>query len=97
MSTLLLVLSAAIVTPQTQILPWDDAEKKAEALVGAMDHAEKASLMLGVGWAMGTLRKWWYVGNTPPMPRLGLPSLNMQDAAGGFRPYWSEMVGQKDV
>lgn len=39
------------------------------------------------------LDKWWYVGNTPAISRLGIPSLNMQDAAGGFRPYWNELTG----
>ena len=49
--------------------------------------------MLGVGWTKGTLDKWWYVGNTPAIPRLNIPSLNMQDSAGGFRTYWPELVG----
>lgn len=41
----------------------------------------------------GQLDKWWYVGNTAPNFRLGIPSLNLQDAAGGFRTYWTELVG----
>merc|ERR1719506_2347198 len=54
--------------------------------------------MRGIGWThryllVPDLEKWWYVGNTPPIPRLGIPSLNMQDSAGGFRTYWSELVG----
>jgi len=59
--------------------------------------AEKHSLLLGVGWETSgwwyELRKWWHVGNTAPVPRHGLPSLNMQDAAGGFRTYWNDIVG----
>ena len=34
-----------------------------------------------------------YVGNIPPVARLGVPPLNMMDAAGGFRTYWTELVG----
>lgn len=62
-------------------------------MLSKMEEDEKFALMRGVGWSAGTLTKWWYVGNTPPITRLGIPSLNMQDAAGGFRPYWDELVG----
>ena len=58
-----------------------------------MSMQEKASLMLGIGWKAGELDKWWYVGNTPAVARLGVPTLRMQDAAGGFRTYWTPLVG----
>jgi len=57
---------------------------------------EKYTLLHGLGYDMPdwwTVRKWWYVGNTAAIPRLSLPSLNMQDASGGFHTTWSEIVG----
>merc|ERR1719336_3489944 len=49
--------------------------------------------MQGTGWVMYEPKKWWYTGNIPPIPRLGVPSQNQQDAAGGVRTMWSELVG----
>ena len=66
---------------------WDDAYSRASAIVDRMTYVEQQTLMRGVGWQNGALTKWWYVGNTPQIPRLQIPSLNMQDAAGGFRTY----------
>lgn len=34
-----------------------------------------------------------YVGNVPPVPRVGIPSLNMQDAGQGFRVDQKELIG----
>ena len=81
--------AAASSTP----LSWEAARAEAQALVAQMSAAEKASLMLGTGWSEGTLTKWHFVGNVPPIARLGVPPLNMMDAAGGFRTYWTELVG----
>lgn len=89
MLSLLHSVPASATTP----LPWDAAYAGATSLVRQMTLEEKASMMLGIGWTGGTLDKWWYVGNTPAIPRLKIPSLNMQDAAGGFRTYWVELVG----
>lgn len=74
-------------------LSWDAAYQRAAALLDDMTFVEQQTLMRGIGWKKGELTKWWYVGNTAPIPRLNIPSLNMQDAAGGFRTYWSELVG----
>mmetsp|Transcript_49799 Transcript_49799/g.125440 ORF Transcript_49799/g.125440 Transcript_49799/m.125440 type:complete len:956 (+) Transcript_49799:40-2907(+) len=65
-------------------------------------EGEKLSLLRGVGWwhpenGWYTLKKWWYVGNTVAIPRLNVPSLNMQDAAAGFRPTWAEVSGSETV
>ena len=78
-------------------LSWDEAHARAAALIKQMTIDEKGKLMLGVGWHLGVLEKWWYVGNTEPIPRLAIPSLNMQDAAAGFRPTWEELVGTATV
>ena len=72
---------------------WSAALASANATLAQMTQEEKSSLLLGVGWERGELRKWWYVGNTPPVRRLGIPPLNMMDAGGGFRTYWSELIG----
>mmetsp|Transcript_70862 Transcript_70862/g.219858 ORF Transcript_70862/g.219858 Transcript_70862/m.219858 type:complete len:709 (-) Transcript_70862:97-2223(-) len=79
--------------PPAVPLAWDAAYERAEATLARMQDHEKYTLMTGLGWSNYVLGKWWYVGNTAPVPRLGLPSLNMQDAAAGFRTYWSELVG----
>eukprot|EP00929_Paragymnodinium_shiwhaense_P036589 TRINITY_DN1958_c0_g1_i4.p1 TRINITY_DN1958_c0_g1~~TRINITY_DN1958_c0_g1_i4.p1 ORF type:complete len:895 (+),score=219.41 TRINITY_DN1958_c0_g1_i4:48-2732(+) len=76
------------------LLSWEDAYDLAGRTLSQMAEDEKYSLMTGLGWYQTyQLTKWWYVGNTPAIRRLGIPSLNMQDAAAGFRPYWREMVG----
>eukprot|EP00930_Biecheleria_cincta_P025214 TRINITY_DN17972_c0_g1_i1.p1 TRINITY_DN17972_c0_g1~~TRINITY_DN17972_c0_g1_i1.p1 ORF type:complete len:798 (+),score=162.34 TRINITY_DN17972_c0_g1_i1:157-2550(+) len=77
-------------------LSWDEAEAAADRVLQYMEHGEKNALLRGIGWTpfpkLG-LKKWWYVGNTAAISRLDIPSLNMQDAAGGFRTYWTELVG----
>ena len=84
-------------------LTWDEAHAVAADKLKLLNQSEKASLLLGVGWNTSAaiikqygfpqLEKWHYVGNIPPIPHAGLPPINMQDAAGGFRTYWSELVG----
>jgi len=76
-----------------QPISWDMAYAKAQATLAQMTADEKMTLMRGIGWAGTSLGKWWYVGNTAAIPRLRIPALNMQDAAGGFRTYWNELVG----
>ena len=73
----------------------------AEATLKLMSQEKKTSLLQGTGWEP---TKWWfdlpkyfYVGNTPAMPEIGLPSLNMQDATDGFRTYWAELSGTVTV
>jgi len=80
-------------------LSWDLAFEKADALVMQMTSEEKYSLMHGIGWwwipiiRMGPVKKWWYTGNIPAIPRLGVPSLSMNDAGGGFRDHWTANAG----
>ena len=103
MKRLATVLVAAVVTPVTFTnaaapatltpLSWDEAHQRAASIVKQMTLSEQEQLLIGIGWKKGVLSKWWYVGNTAAVPRLNIPSLNMQDAAGGFRTYWSELVG----
>ena len=64
-----------------------------------MTMEEKYGLMSGVGWDnipiihKGPNKEWYYAGNTIPVKRLGIPSFNFADAAGGFRDQWHSDSG----
>lgn len=87
----------------TAIRSWDEAKALALKTLAVMTPDEKISLLQGVGWHWVQEQYWydlskgWYVGNTPAIPRLGIPSLNMEDAASGFRTYWKEITGTVTV
>jgi len=78
---------------------WDVAHAEAAKVVDNMTAEEQRLILNGVGYDRSPFlrfpiqRKWWYVGNTPAIPRLGIPSLNMQDSSAGFRGSWTELVG----
>ena len=72
---------------------WRAAITTAQTLVRAMTHAEKVSLVRGFGWTNYKAAPGAYVGQTPPLPRLGIPSLNMQDGPQGFRTIDARLVG----
>ena len=55
---------------------------------------EMAGLLQGFGWNGYELITGHYTGNLRGVPRLGLPSIRMQDAGQGFRTMPSEIVGQ---
>ena len=59
-----------------------------------MTEEEKHSILNGVGFTTRIQQDGYYVGNEPAVPRLGLPSIKMQDAAQGFRTTDELMVGQ---
>lgn len=88
-----------VLTEALPPLTWNAAYAKADAMLAKMTNDEKYLLMHGIGWYNvpiideGPLKAWWFAGNTPPIPRLGIPSLNMQDAAQGFRDAWRENAG----
>ena len=84
-----------------KLMSWDDATAKAKETLKSMTMDQKTSLLQGSGWVP---TKWWfdlprfyYVGNTPAIPELGIPSLNMQDATDGFRTYWTDLKGTVTV
>jgi len=101
----MLVLILATTTTTTTVLaafrpiPWDVAHRRAAEIMKNMTQDEKFSLMSGIGWDdipiihKGPNKEWYYCGNTPPVARLGIPSLNMQDAAGGYRDQWHATSG----
>ncbi|KAH7135675.1 beta-glucosidase-like protein [Dendryphion nanum] len=59
---------------------WDQAYAKAQAFVRQMTLLEKVNLTTGVGWEGEAC-----VGNTGSLPRLGFPSLCLQDSPLGVR------------
>ena len=76
-------------------LPMTSATKRAASIVAQMTQDEKASILNGIhSAAYGNPHNGYYVGNTPAIPRLKVPSLNMQDAAQGFRTIDSSQYGQ---
>ena len=87
-TTLLLLLSAAM-TVEAQADDGDTASARARALVAQMTLAEKESLLRGTRYSL----PGYYVGNIPPIARLGVPPLNMQDNGNGFRTTDTRMVG----
>jgi len=79
-----------------------EAVSSANVTLRMVPQGEKLSLLKGHsyyksrnGWY--TQREYWYVGNTDAIPRLDLPSFNMQDAAAGFRPTSPGMSGKATV
>ena len=66
----------------------------AEQLVALFSRDDKLRLVQGVGWRGWVKQPGFYVGNILGVPRLGVPSINMQDAAQGFRTIDPRMVGQ---
>lgn len=59
---------------------WQKAYDKARKLVEKMSITEKVNLTTGTGWGSGPC-----IGNTGSVPRLGIPSLCLQDGPNGVR------------
>ncbi|KAK4984701.1 hypothetical protein LTR50_006442 [Elasticomyces elasticus] len=59
---------------------WSESYSKAADLVRQMSLVEKVNITTGTAWRMGMC-----VGNTGPVPRLGFPSLCLQDGPLGLR------------
>ena len=45
----------------------------------------QVSIVRGKGWEEYRIERGYYVGNTPAVPRLRVPSINIQDGPQGFR------------
>lgn len=74
----------------------DNPRDAARHLVGNMSRSERATLLNGegYGWPPFGPLDGAYMGGTPAIPRLLLPSMHLQDAAQGFRTHKREIVGQ---
>eukprot|EP00927_Polykrikos_kofoidii_P083081 TRINITY_DN8425_c0_g1_i6.p1 TRINITY_DN8425_c0_g1~~TRINITY_DN8425_c0_g1_i6.p1 ORF type:complete len:904 (+),score=153.16 TRINITY_DN8425_c0_g1_i6:140-2851(+) len=72
------------------------ADLWAKLLVANLTFGEKQRLVEGIGYLPRSLlpSPGYYVGNTLAIPRLGVPSLKMQDAAQGFRTLDANSVGK---
>ncbi|KAL3892781.1 MAG: hypothetical protein SGPRY_014792 [Prymnesium sp.] len=65
---------------------WGETEGEAvDTLMRNMTREEKEGLLRGFGWKGYQVLPGHYIGNTLAVPRLGVPSINMQDASSGFR------------
>ena len=79
--------------------PWwrthgADAASAARNLSTQLTQAEQLRLIQGVGWAGWELLPDFYVGSMYAIPRLGIPSITMQDAGQGFRTIDARNVGR---
>lgn len=59
---------------------WQDAYYRVRKIVEKMSIPEKVNLTTGTGWGSGPC-----VGNTGSVPRLGIPSICLQDGPNGVR------------
>jgi hypothetical protein len=71
-----------------------DVESAVVNLLSALRPEEKAGMVRGTGWQLLRLRPGYYMGSILAVPRLGIPSINMQDAGQGFRTTLPIQVGQ---
>ena len=79
--------------------PWwreygEDAASAAHALAAKLTAQEQLRLIQGVGWSGWELLQNYYVGSMFAIPRLGIPSIRMQDAGQGFRTIDARNVGR---
>jgi hypothetical protein len=54
-----------------------ESRDRADEVVQQMTVEEKLSFLSGYGWSASSSDRSVFVGNIPPVPRLGIPSLNM--------------------
>ena len=74
-------------------IPNSPESEAAKNIVLQMTEEEKYSILNGVGFISRLQEEGYYVGNEPPIDRLGIPSIKMQDAAQGFRTTDERMIG----
>lgn len=69
------------------------AEAAEELVRHHLSDEEQSRLIRGYGWDGYSLQRGHYTGNIRGIPRLGIPSINMQDAGAGFRTMPSQIIG----
>ncbi|KAL9550982.1 hypothetical protein MBANPS3_004484 [Mucor bainieri] len=79
-SMLVAANAASMVHAKVNVLSWDDAYEKADALVGQMSLEQKIGISTGAGWGKGAC-----VGNTHAVTKPSFPSLCLQDSPLGVR------------
>ena len=85
------VLSSA--SAPSDELEWVEALSGARLLAANLTFEEKSALVRGMGWKDWHPEEGMYVGNIPAIPRLGIPSITMQDGPQGFRTNDGRLVG----
>ncbi|CAE8717633.1 unnamed protein product, partial [Polarella glacialis] len=70
-----------------------DYEAWAKGLVAQMTTEEKFRLIDARGYSGWTALEGYFVGSILAVPRLGIPSIKMQDAEAGFRTIDKRMIG----
>jgi beta-glucosidase len=98
MVRVLAIVAAAGLASAFEPIPWEEANAKASAMLSEMSREEKERLTRSWGYNSSynggfDPYKYWYLGNIQGTERLGIPSLNLQDAADGFRTNIKETVG----
>ena len=77
-SVLVAANAATLVQAKVKVLSWDDAYKKADALVSQMSLEQKVNITTGTGWMKSEC-----VGNTYAITNPDFPSLCLEDAPLG--------------
>eukprot|EP00406_Dinophysis_acuminata_P000428 CAMPEP_0179216236 /NCGR_PEP_ID=MMETSP0797-20121207/3271_1 /TAXON_ID=47934 /ORGANISM="Dinophysis acuminata, Strain DAEP01" /LENGTH=359 /DNA_ID=CAMNT_0020922381 /DNA_START=1 /DNA_END=1077 /DNA_ORIENTATION=- len=77
--------------PLVSLMPWPAAQAKASRVVAQLSREEQITLLHGTG--VDQMVPGYYVGNTQPITRVGIPALKMQDASAGFRPTGPHEIG----
>lgn len=94
MPMMILLLGAALPAGAVELRSWEDAQAMADKTLIHMTPYERHLLMKGIGWVPNPagptslfpiLEDGMYMGNTPAIPRLGIPALKLHDAGNGFR------------
>ncbi|KAK8173698.1 putative beta-glucosidase L [Phyllosticta citrichinensis] len=79
MSCFLTILALALLG-DAAVLDWTTSYAKASSALQGLTVEEKVGIVTGIGWQKGPC-----VGNTSPVPKIGLPSLCLQDGPLGVR------------
>jgi len=70
------------------------SELRARELIAQMTPEEKYGILQGYGWRDFNPTRGVFIGNTYPVDRLGVPSLNLQDGPQGWRTIERDQIDQ---
>jgi len=107
-NSLVSATAESVATGSSSWLRWGRTDEESEPYVSTYTTenssqpkpellwSEKVMLMDGVGYHehSHTAKDGYYIGNIPPIKRLGLPSLNLHDASQGVRTHHAAMIAQ---
>eukprot|EP00439_Symbiodinium_sp_Y106_P014751 s2108_g2.t1 len=83
-------------SPSAEPVSLQDAAARAASLARELTREEIQGLIRGTGYADSVYNPppGFFVGNTDPVPRKGIPSLNLQDNGQGYRTVQPVQIGQ---